>query len=252
MINELATRPAPSLTRIAALARLRLRRVVRTRLALVALVLALLPWAIVESSSLIARLSALATFTVVGLTALGAGAIADDLESGEYAIVVTHGASPLEVLGGQAAATLMLTAALVGIQLPIAFNGTAIPAIAPLFLCTIWLAAFLAGWLALMLLLATLLEGKANAVAMIAVLFLPLALGAGVLDRLPHLPATVIRGALQLLPQVDQATAMFRASLGRATAPAPTPFVLLASPLLYFALASVRLHRIQPAGRLTQ
>lgn len=252
MTNDSPARPAVSLARIAALARLRLRRVVRTRLVLVALVLSLLPWAIVESSSLIARLSALASFTVVGLTALAAGAIADDLDSGEYAIVMTHAATPLEVLGGQAAATLALTAALVAIQLPIVFSGTAIPAFAQLLACVAWLAAFLAGWLALMLLLATVLDGKGNAVAMIAVLFLPLALGPGVLDRLPHLAAVIIRGALELLPQVDQVSAMFRATLGRSPAPATAPFVLLASPVIYFALASIRLRRIQPAGRLTQ
>ncbi|HWE43605.1 MAG TPA: hypothetical protein VG432_13935 [Gemmatimonadaceae bacterium] len=252
MTNEPAMRPAVSLTRIAAVARLRLRRVVRTRLVLVALVLALLPWAIVESSSLIARLAALTSFTVVGLTALAAGAIADDLDSGEYAIATAHDVRPIEVLGGQAAAALGLAAALVAIQLPIAFDGSAIPAIAPLLLCMGWLAAFLAGWLALMLLLATLLDGKGNAVAMIPVLFLPLALGAGVLDRLPHLPAMLVRGVVQLLPQVDQATAMFRVALNRSPAPAAAPFVLLASPFLYFALASIRLRRIEPAGRLTQ
>jgi hypothetical protein len=252
MTNDSPVRRAVSLTRIAAVARLRLRRVVRTRLVLVALVLSLLPWAIVENHSLVARLSALASFTVVGLTALAAGAIADDLDSGEYAIVMSHAATPLEVLGGQAAATLAITAALVAIQLPIAFNATPIPSIAPLLLCIAWLAAFLAGWLALMLLFATVLEGKGNAVAMIAVLFLPLVLGAGVLGRLPHLPAVIIRGALQLLPQVDEVTAMFRATLDRSPAPATTPFVLLALPVIYFALASIRLHRIQPAGRLTQ
>jgi hypothetical protein len=156
------------------------------------------------------------------------------------------------VLGGQAAATLALTASLVAIQLPVALNGTTIPALAPLLLCTLCLAAFLAGWLALMLFLATLLEGKGNAVAMIPVLFLPLALSAGVLDRLPHLPAMIIRGLLQLLPQVDQATVMFRAILGRSAAPSTAPFVLLAPPFLYIALASVRLRRIQPAGRLSR
>ena len=252
MTHGPATRPMVSLKRVAAVARLRVRRAVRTRLLLVALVLALVPWAIVENTSLIARLSALTSFTVVGLTALAAGAIADDLDSGEYAIVMSHDAAPVEVLGGQAAATLAFTTVLVAIQLPIAFNGIAIPAIAPLLLCTAWLAAFLAGWLALMLLLATLLEGKANAVAMIPVLFLPLVLNAGVLDRLPHLPSVMIRGALELLPQVGQVTTMFRAILARSPAPATEPFVLLASPFLYFAAASVRLQRIQPAGRLTQ
>ena len=245
-------RQAISARRVAAVAQLRMRRVVRTRILLVALVLALLPWAIVEDNTLLARLSALATFTIAGITALAAGAVADDVDDGEFAIVATHGATPLEVLGGQAAATLVLTALLVALQLPIALRGIPVPRLLPLVLCIAWLAALLAGWLAVMLLLATFLEGKANALAMIGVIGLPFVLGAGLLDRLPHFAAVAVRNALALLPQVDHATAMFRAVLSRSPAPPMTPFVLIASPLVYFALASVRLARIQPAGRLTQ
>jgi len=156
------------------------------------------------------------------------------------------------VLAGQGTAALALTAALVAVQMPLALHRTSISSVVPLIVCTMWLATFLAGWLALMLFLGTALEGKANAVAMIAVLFLPLALSAGPIDRLPRLAVTIIRGTLLLLPQVDQMTAMFRAILGRSTPPRAAPFVLLASPFFYFALASIRLHRIQPAGRLTQ
>jgi len=239
-------------TRIAAIALLRLHRAFRTRIVLAAFTLALGPWVLVDSSSLIGRLSALASFTVVGLTALAAGAIADDLDSGEYAIIVTHDASPLDVLGGQAAASIALTALLVACQLPFVLHGVVVPRLAPLLLCMAWLAALLSGWLALMLLLATFLEGKANAVAMIAVLMLPVAVAAGLLDRMPPALAASIRNALQLLPQPTQATTMFRAVLYRAPAPAITPWVLIASPFFYFALASVRLHRLQPAGRLTQ
>lgn len=246
-----ATR-AISTRRVAALAQLRMRRVVRTRILLVALVLALMPWAMVDQDTLLARLGALATFTVAGLTALAAGAVADDLDGGEFAIVMTHDATPLEVLGGQAAATLAMTALLVALQLPIALRGLPAPPLVPLVLCIAWLTALLAGWLAVMLLLATFLDGKANAVAMIAVGCLPLVLGAGVIDRLPHFAAAIIRTLLELLPQVEQATAMFRAVLLRSPAPALTPIVLVASPLLYFTLASVRLARTQPAGRLTQ
>src|SRR4051812_12886842 len=185
-----------SIQRIAAVAHLRVRNVSRTKILLTALVLALLPWAVVENTSLISRLSALATFTVAALTALAAGAIADDLDSGEYAIVVTHGTRPLEILAGQAVAALAVTAVLLALQLPILLHGTVVPNVAAFLLCIASLGALLAGWLALMLFLATLLEGKANAVAMIAVLILPLALGAGVLDRVPRLPAAIIRGVL--------------------------------------------------------
>jgi len=252
MTNNSPTRPTISIARITAIARLRFRRVLRTRILLAALVLALLPWAVVDGTSLVARLSALTTFTVAGLTTLAAGAIGDDLESGEYAIVMTHDATPVEMLGGQAATGLGLTAILVALQLPIALAGTVLPHLVPLLLCIAWLAALLAGWLALMLLLATFLEGKANAVAMIALLFLPLLLAPGLLDRLPHFAAAIVRTALQLLPQIDHATGMFRAILLRAPTPAIAPLVLLASPFIYFALAFVRLQRLEPAGRLAQ
>ena len=228
MTTSLQAESTISVRRIAAIAGLRVRRVVRTRVLLVAVVLALLPWAIVEGNALMARLSALATFTVAGLTALAAGAVADDLDDGEYAIAATHEASPLEILGGQAAATLGLTSLLVALQLPLALRGIATSQLVPVVLCIAWLAALLAGWLSLMLFLATFLEGKGNAVAMIVVLLLPLALGAGALDRLPRLAAVIVRDVLQLVPQLDQVTAMFRAVLARSPLPAMTPFVLIA------------------------
>ena len=252
MTNRPRRQSTISLKRMAAIAQLRVRRVVRTRILLVALVLSLLPWAIVDGSALVARLSALASFTVAGLTALAAGAVADDLDDGEYAIVMNHDATPLEVLGGQAAATLAMTALLIALQLPLLLRGMHTPPLVPLLLCIAWLTALLAGWLAVMLLFATFLQGKGNAVAMIAVLFLPLALGAGVLDRLPRFASVLVRDALQLVPQLDQVSAMFRAVVTRSAPPAITPFVLVASPIIYFALASMRLGRIQPAGRLTQ
>jgi hypothetical protein len=156
------------------------------------------------------------------------------------------------VLAGQAVAGLGLTAVLVALELPILLHGTAIPDAASLLLCIAALVALLAGWLALMLFLATFLEGKANAVAMIAVLILPVALETGVLDRMPRLPAAIVRDALQLLPQVEHATAMFKSALYRAPFPKAASFALVVLPFFYFALAAVRLHRLQPAGRLTQ
>lgn len=252
MTTRPVTRSPISARRIVAIARLRIRRVIRTRILVVALTLSLLPWAIVESTALLARLAALATFTVAGLTALAAGAVADDLDDGEYAIVMTHATSPLEVLGGQAAATLAATAVLVALQLPIALRGVPLPSLVPVILCIAWLAALLTGWLAVMLLLATFLQGKGNAVAMIGVLLLPIALGTGALDRLPRSAAVIVRDLLQVVPQLDQLNAMIRAVVARAPAPAMTPVILVASPILYFALASIRLGRMQPAGRLTQ
>lgn len=251
MNDQISARSAISLLRIGAVARVRARRVVRTRLALVALVFALLPWALVDGHVLVARLSSLAEFSLVGLTVLGAGAIGDDLDSGEYAVATTHDISPIEMLAGQAAASLALGGLLVALQLPIALAGVAIPQVVPVLLCMVWLAALLAGWLALMLLLATFLDGKANGVAMIGVLFLPV-IDAGLLERLPHAPGVAIRNALQLLPQLNHATVMFRVLLSRTPATMVAPVVLVLSPLFYFAWASFRLYRLEPAGRLTQ
>ena len=54
----------------------------------------------------------------------------------------------------------------------------------PLLLCIAWLSALLIAWLALALLLGTFLEGKANAVAMGALLaIVPLLAGPGLLER---------------------------------------------------------------------
>lgn len=241
-----------SLTRIAAIAGVRVRRVIRTRIALAALVFALLPWGAVAGHALVARLSALAEFSVVGLTVLAAGAIGDDIATGEHAIVMTHDSSPIEMLAGQAAASLGLAAMVVALQLPIALAGVPIPHVVPLLLCMAWLAALLASWLALMLLFATLIDGKGNAIAMIGVLFLPVSVDLGLLERLPSAPAAAIRNALQLLPQVGHATAMFRVVLDRSPTSIAAPLVLLVSPFFYFAWASYRLYRLEPAGRLTQ
>lgn len=242
-----------SWTRIRAIAAVRIRRVLRTRVALAALVMTLMPWLLVESPAVLPRLVSLAEFSLVGLTVLAAGAISDDLDSGEYAVLVTHDASPLEVLAGQAAASLALTAVLVAIQMPIALAGTAAPSLARLLQCIAWLGALLVAWVALMLLLATFLEGKANAVAMGALLVVvPLLAGSGLLDRLPGVIADAVRIALDCVPQVGHLTLMFRATLDNTPVGILPPVVLLVSPVLYSVLAAMRLRRLEPAGRLTQ
>jgi ABC-type transport system involved in multi-copper enzyme maturation permease subunit len=252
MTEQQVVRPGFSIARVSAIAATRVRRVVRTRIAFAATVFALLPWAAVETHALVERLAALAEFSVVGLTALAAGAISDDLDSGEFAIAVSHDVSPIEMLVGNAVASLALVSALVAAQLPLALAGTDVPAIAALLLCFAPLVALLGAWLALMLLLATFLEGKANAVAMIVVLFVPLVLDLGLLARLPRGIASPTEYALRLLPRVDQATTLFGALLDRSPIQMLDLTVLIISPFLYFALASYRLHRLEPAGRLTQ
>ena len=241
-----------SFARIGAIALLRLRRISRTRLALAALVLALLPWLLIDTTSLLARLASLAEFSLVGATAIGAGALGDDIGSGEYAVIMTHDATPVEVLAGQWAASLAAAVVLVAMQLPLALAGIATPLVGPLLVCLGWLVALLAGWTALMLLLATVIEGKGNALAMVAVFLLPPIAASALLDGLPTTAASTVRAMVRLLPQLTHATAMFAAALGPARAPAIAPIILLASPFFYFALASLRLYRIEPAGRLTQ
>ena len=241
-----------SFVRVRAIATTRIRRVVRTRIALAAVVFALLPWAVVETHTLLGRLSALTEFSVVGLTVLGAGAISDDLDSGEFAIVVSHDVSPFEILVGNAVVSLALAAALVAAQLPIALAGASIAPVASLLSAVAVLMLLLAGWLALMLVLSTFLEGKANAIAMVVVLFVPFVLDFGLLAQLPRQVAWLAEHAIRLLPQVDQATTLFRALLYRSPPPTLDIVVLVTSPFLYFALASFRLFRLEPAGRLTQ
>jgi hypothetical protein len=242
-----------SAVRVRAIAGVRLRRVLRTRIALAGIVLALLPWVLVDSHVLLARLAALAEFSVVGLTVVAAGAIADDVDSGEYAIALSHDASPFEILVGQAVASLALVLGLVAIALPIALWGTEVASALALTQSLAWLLVLLTGWLALALLFGTLLEGKANAVAMGAVLVIAPLLGdPALLDRLPNAVAATLRAALHLVPHVSQATAMFGATLDHTAVQPVVPAVLLLSPILYLTLAAVRLARLEPAGRLTQ
>ena len=236
-----------------AVARVRVHRAIRTRLVLAALVLALLPWCLVESSALLVRLSSLAEFTLAGLAALGAGVLSDDIDSGEYAIALTHDCSPVEVLAGQGAASLALIAVLVLLQLPIALYGVSRPGLSPLLFSLAWVVALSASWLGLLMLLGTVLDGKANAVAMVAALaIVPLLVGGGILDRAPRTLAMAVHGALQLLPQMDHATKIVRSLVLGTPVPVVPSLVLLVSPVLYFALALVRLYRLEPAGRLTQ
>ena len=252
MRRQSSLQGAFSAARVRAIATTRIRRVVRTRVALAAALFALLPWAIVDTPTLAGRLSALAEFSVVGLTMLAAGSIGDDLDSGEFAIAISHDVSPLEILAGNSAASLLLSSILVAIQLPLLCMGVATPDAAIIVGAVLALLALLAGWLAVMLLLGTFLEGKGNAIAMIAVLFLPVVVQLGVLARLPPRMSSIAEQALRVLPQVDQVTAVVRALIDRSLVPSLDLTVLIASPFIYLALATYRLHRLEPAGRLTQ
>ncbi len=246
-------RDVPRLSCVVAIARIRFKRVLRTGLGVAALLIAAVPWLLVEGTTLFARMSALAEFSVVSLTVLAAGAIADDIDSGEYAILLTHGVSAIEAIAGGAIGTLALGVAIVALQLPIALHGVVTWQLTTMLLCMFWLAALLAGWLGVMLLFATMLSGKANAVAMVGLLIaVPVALGSGLLERIPPAPAAVLRSALQAMPQLNHVNAMFRGVIYRSPASPLAAVVLLTSPIVWFTFAAVRLHRIEGAGRLTQ
>ena len=252
MSASLPLAPPLSLTRIRAVAVVRLRRLVRTRRLILAALMVFLPWLLVDQTLLVARLGALTEFTVVGLTVLGAGMLAEDLEGGQFAISLTHDCAPLEILAGEAAATLLLTLLLAFAQLPIALGSATVAHLGALLLCMAWLAALLAGWLSLMLLAATVVGGVGNAVAMIPLLtIVPILEGSTILDRLPTGAGAVARFAIQLLPTPHQATRLYEWLLVGATPPRLAPIVLLAGPIVYFALAAVRVSRLEPAARVT-
>ncbi|NUO62940.1 MAG: hypothetical protein HOQ11_07070 [Gemmatimonadaceae bacterium] len=242
---------ALSFVRVRAVAVVRLRRLVRTRRLALATLMTMLPWLIVEQELLVARISALTEFTVVGLTVLVAGAVAEDLDGGQYAISLTHDCRPVELLAGELAAALAVAFLLVALQLPVALRGAVASNVAAVMLCLAWLAALLAGWISLMLLFATVIEGVGNAVAMIPLLILPSLLSATtVLDRLPSLAAGLIRLVLDLAPTPRHAAALYQSLLLGAPLPRIAPLVLAAAPVAYFALAALRLSRMQPAGRV--
>ena len=253
MTNEPTSRALPRLSCVVAIARIRIKRVLRTGLGAAAVLITVAPWLLVEGATLFARLSALAEFSVVGLTVLGAGAIADDIDSGEYAILLTHGVTALEAIAGGAIASLALGLVTVAVQLPIALHGVVAWQLTTLLLCLFWLAALLAGWLGIMLLFATILSGKANSVAMVGLLIaVPVGLGSGLLERVPPAPAAVVRSALQAMPQLNHVNVMFRSVIYRSPASRLATVVLLTAPIVWFTLAALRLNRIEGAGRLTQ
>jgi hypothetical protein len=250
MTGDRSIRPL-SLERVRALAVLRLRRLVRSRRLALATLMTILPWLVVEQTLLVARLAALTEFTVVGLTVLVAGALAEDLDGGQYAIALTHDCRPVEVLAGEFASALTTALVLVALQLPIALRGVATPNIVALLLCLAWLATLLAGWISLMLLLATMIEGVGNAIAMIPLLVLPPLLSATTsLDRLPALVAALVRAAQDLVPAPRHTALLYQSLLLGAPFPRVAPLVLSVAPFACFVLAALRLSRMQPAGRI--
>ncbi|HEX2780714.1 MAG TPA: hypothetical protein VHM30_14530 [Gemmatimonadaceae bacterium] len=240
-----------SFARAGAMAVVRARRLLRTRRLLLAAVMAILPWLAVGDVPLVVRLGALTQFTIVGLTVLGAGAIAEDLDGGPYAIAFTHSCSALEAMAGEAATTLLLTTGLAVAQLPFVLRHDTLVDIGIILMCSASLATLLVGWLAVMLLAATVARGVGNAIAMIPLLtVVPVLAGTDVLEPLPASLAVPLRTLAQLLPTPQLASEVYRWILQGGEAPRAAIAVLLLSPVVWFTVAAAHLRRLEPAARI--
>ena len=251
--RETSSRGLPALVRVRRVARTRVRYLVRSRAALVAFLLAVLPWFALDRHDADAELGLLTGSFLVGMLASASGVVADSLDDGCYCIGVLHGVTPIEMLLGEAAGALIGLIPVVGaftVLSSTAFNGVPLQA---LLAALAWLALLLLGWLGIMLVLGTALPGKGNAIAMIPLL-VAFAFPSDVLpvDSWPPLLARVARTSWDAMPLQSHATAMYAAVLHGATPPPMAPFALLLAPPLYLALAAFRLSRLEAAGRFAR
>lgn len=245
--------PWPSAHRVRGLTLLRLRRLWRTRAALLAAALALLPVLAMSPTSprtaFVATTSALLTAVLV----CTAGAIADDLEGGAALLLVLHEARPTERVLAESFATTIVVAALALLAAPLAASALAGAGWRVIVVGGFWTAALLISWTLLAVLLGCALPGKGNALVLIVPLA-AFALPAAALpvDDLPAWLARAIRSAWNVLPLQAHATAIVDALLAHAPLPATARSVLLASPPVYLAAAARALSHVEPARRFTQ
>ena len=233
-------------------ARARLRYLVRSRVILLALVLAVLPWFALDRHEPDSELGLITGSILVGIITCASGIIAEPLDEGWYAIGILHGLSPVDLLLGEAlgsaAGLVPVVAVFTGLSAP-AFTGVAPVALA---LCLGWLGTLGLAWLALMLALGTSVRGKGNAIALIPLLVafafpadsLPL-------DRWPPSAASTARAVWTAMPLESHATAMYGAVLHDSTPPPSAPIALLLAPPTLFLIALVRLARQEAAGRIS-
>ena len=243
----------PALVRVGCVARARVRYVVRSRAALVAFFLAVLPWFALDRHDADAELGLLTGSVLVGMLASASGVVADSLDNGSYCIGVLHGVTPIEMLLGEATGALSGLIPVVGAFTALsstAFNGVPLPALLSAFA---WLVVLLLGWLGIMLVLGTALPGKGNAIAMIPLL-VAFAFPSDALpvDSWPPLLARVARTSWDAMPLQSHATAMYAAVLHGATPSPMAPVALLLAPPLYLTLAAIRLSRLEAAGRFAR
>lgn len=242
-----------SLRRVHALVSLRLRRLWRTRAAVLAAALALLP--LLATSPTGAR-AAFVTMTGALLTAVlvcTAGALADDLESGAALLLVLHEARPIERALAESLATVVVVATLALIAMPLVARELAGAGLRLLVVGGFWTATLVLAWTFLVVLLGCALPGKGNAL----VLIVPLAAFAIPasslpLDDLPAWLAGAVRFTWNLLPLQAHATGIVDALVAKAPLPTTARWVLLASPPVYLAAVVRALSRAEPARRFAQ
>jgi len=222
----------PALVRVGCVARARVRYLVRSRAALVAFLLAVLPWCALDRHDADAELGLLTGSVLVGMLASASGVVADSLDNGSYCIGVLHGVTPIEMLLGEATGALSGLIPVVGAFTALsstAFNGVPLPALLSAFAC------------------------KGNAIAMIPLL-VAFAFPSDALpvDSWPPLLARVARTSWDAMPLQSHATAMYAAVLHGATPSPMAPVALLLAPPLYLTLAAIRLSRLEAAGRFAR
>ena len=242
-----------SVRRVIAVARVRLRYLIRSRVVVVAFLLAILPWFAVDRHDIDAEMGLLTGSALVGMLATASGVVSESLDDGAYCIALLHGASPLDVLVGECVGALTgmspIAVGFLYLSAP-AFDGN--PVIASILILA-WLCVLVLGWLGAMLWLGTILPGKGNAIAMIPLL-LAFAFPADALpvDSWPPLLASTARTLWNAMPLQSHATAMYAAILHDSTPPPLAPLALLVAPPLFLALAALQLSRLEAAGRIAR
>jgi hypothetical protein len=243
----------PMPVRVRCVARIRVRYLVRSRVALVAFVLAVLPWFAVDRHDAEAELGLLTGSVLVGMIASASGAVADSLDDGFYCLAVLHGLTPIELLLGETAGALI---GLIPVITAFAFLSSAAfigEPVATMVVALAWLALLVVGWLGMMLVFGTALPGKGNAIAMIPLL-VAFAFPSDVLpvSSWPPLLARVARMSWDAMPLQSHATAMYSAVLHGTPPPALAPLALLLAPPTCLAIAAIRLSKLEAAGRFAR
>ena len=243
----------PAAVRVRCVARVRVRYLVRSRVAIVAFVLAVLPWFAVDRHDVDAELGLLTGSVLVGMLASASGVVADSLDDGFYCVGVLHGVTPIEVLLGEAAGALVGLVPVVAAFAVLSSTAFAGESLVRMTLALSWLALLVLGWLGMMLVLGTALPGKGNAIAMIPLL-VAFAFPSDVLpvDSWPTVLAQIARTMWDAMPLQSHATAMYSAVLHGTSPPPIAPFALLLAPPICLALAAVRLSRLEAARRFAR